>query len=269
MPRGTTSTDPLPYDMGNAGDLLKHGVLAEFTRWWCGRSGHAITFLDPFGGRPWTAPPLERTVERVHALDGFAIHTAQPDLPGRYFGSGHLVLNAARAAGSEAEVLVSDRDERAFRELLASGLKPLRAPGFDPNDAYTVLSAAVPADLLLVDPLAEFLLRDAPRIVPKIAEASRKTALVLFALDMDPRNRIGRRYRSLKEEYLGGSWVARCAKLRGTGVKGESRYESEVLLAVPREIEKDVEHALAPRLSSYCERLSAVLGTSVTFDRVT
>lgn len=25
----------LPYDMGNAGDLLKHGVLAEFVRWYC------------------------------------------------------------------------------------------------------------------------------------------------------------------------------------------------------------------------------------------
>ena len=25
----------LPYDMGNAGDLLRHGVLAEFVRWQC------------------------------------------------------------------------------------------------------------------------------------------------------------------------------------------------------------------------------------------
>ena len=42
----------LPYDMGNAGDLLKHGVLAEHVRW------HAVwacrfDFLDPFGGKPW------------------------------------------------------------------------------------------------------------------------------------------------------------------------------------------------------------------------
>ena len=27
------SISGLPYDMGNAGDLLKHGVLAEFVRW--------------------------------------------------------------------------------------------------------------------------------------------------------------------------------------------------------------------------------------------
>ena len=24
----------LPYDMGNAGDLIKHGLIAEFAEWW-------------------------------------------------------------------------------------------------------------------------------------------------------------------------------------------------------------------------------------------
>jgi hypothetical protein len=28
-------SQPLCYDMGNAGDLLKHGILAEYTQWWC------------------------------------------------------------------------------------------------------------------------------------------------------------------------------------------------------------------------------------------
>ena len=41
----------LPYDMGNAGDLLKHGVLAEFVRWRC-ESGRPGRFIDLFGGEP-------------------------------------------------------------------------------------------------------------------------------------------------------------------------------------------------------------------------
>ena len=45
----TGGNDPLPYDMGNAGDLLKHGVLAEYVRWQC-ELGLPPRFLDPFGG---------------------------------------------------------------------------------------------------------------------------------------------------------------------------------------------------------------------------
>ena len=37
---------PLPYDMGNAGDLMKHGLLAEFTQWWCRVKRKPIRFID-------------------------------------------------------------------------------------------------------------------------------------------------------------------------------------------------------------------------------
>jgi hypothetical protein len=43
---------PLSYDMGNAGDLLKHGVLAEFIQWWCPLHARRMRFVGPFGGRP-------------------------------------------------------------------------------------------------------------------------------------------------------------------------------------------------------------------------
>ena len=39
----------LRYDMGNAGDLLKHGVLAEFVRWRRERE-ESFRFIDLFGG---------------------------------------------------------------------------------------------------------------------------------------------------------------------------------------------------------------------------
>lgn len=56
----------LPYDMGNSGDLLKHGVLAEFVRWQC-ESRESFRFIDPFGGEPWSEPVPE-VVPRVLAL---------------------------------------------------------------------------------------------------------------------------------------------------------------------------------------------------------
>ncbi len=36
------------YDMGNAGDLLKHGVLAEFVHWQC-QSGRSRKWQGAFG----------------------------------------------------------------------------------------------------------------------------------------------------------------------------------------------------------------------------
>ena len=41
----------LPYEMGNSGDLIKHGVLAEYVRW-RHQSGSPVRFIDLFGGEP-------------------------------------------------------------------------------------------------------------------------------------------------------------------------------------------------------------------------
>ena len=57
----------LPYDMGNAGDLLKHGVLAEFVRWRCER-GASFRFIDLFGGEPWEDRPKPEVASHVLAL---------------------------------------------------------------------------------------------------------------------------------------------------------------------------------------------------------
>ena len=93
----------LPYDMGNAGDLLKHGVLAEFVRWQCE--------MGPFN---------------------------------------------------------------------------------------------------------EFLPRRAPAVVPQMTAMAERAAVMLFALNLDPRNPIGRRFDALLEEYLRGAWRMTCPPLRGT-----------------------------------------------------
>ena len=88
----------LPYDMGNAGDLVKHGVLAEFVRWQC-ELGIPLRFMDPFGGEPWERPVPE-VARRVRALKGTALHTAQTDIEdGRYYGSAFVVLHAVGRPG--------------------------------------------------------------------------------------------------------------------------------------------------------------------------
>ncbi len=151
-------SQPLCYDMGNAGDLLKHGILAEYTKWWCRINSKPICFLDPFGGRPWTESPKAEVTSRVKTLSDFALFLAQPEPEKRYYGSSHVVLHMAQAIGHDARVFVSDRDSDALEDLCDSGLVKLCYSGFDPEDGFTILDTNIEANLLLLDPFEDFLI---------------------------------------------------------------------------------------------------------------
>lgn len=256
---------PLPYDMGGAGDLLKHGVLAEFTQWWCQSHTTPLRFADPFGGRPWVEPPVPRVTERVKALAGCALFTAQPHPAARYYGSGHLVRHAAQAVGQQAEVLVSDRDPAALHDLVTSGLTALQHPGFDPANGFSILTTAIDVDLVLIDPFAPFLWEDAPMVLPQVGTVSRRMAIVVFVLIQDPMNVDGRRYTTLKAHHLAHAWTLHCPRLCHTGVKGESNYAAEVLLVVPQLLAYRAAATLRDQLERYPHRLAKVLEAPVRF----
>ena len=64
----------LPYDMGNAGDLLKHGVLAETLRHrLIFERNQPIRFLDLFGGEPFSPETSDEIVQRVGKLSDCAL----------------------------------------------------------------------------------------------------------------------------------------------------------------------------------------------------
>lgn len=252
---------PLPYDMGNAGDLIKHGLLAEFAQWWSRCERRSLRFLDPFAGSPWVSPPHPEVTRRVVALPPCALCDAQPHVRDRYYGSAYVVLNASRAAGCTAEVFVSDSDPDARRAFQGSCLQPLSWPGFSPADSFSILGTDIEADLLLLDPYADFLRDTAPTVIPKLARVAERMACALFVLNLDPTNRVGRRYHDLRTRHLSHAWSLRCPRLPDRGVRGESRYEVEVLLAWRR---FDA-HPLGERLQRYAASLSMVLDAQVTF----
>jgi hypothetical protein len=256
---------PLPYDMGGAGDLLKHGVLAEFTQWWCHVNPKPLRFVDPFGGRPWVEPPAPRVVERIKALAGFALSAAQPHPEVRYYGSGHIVSHAAQTVGQHADVLVSDRDPAALHDLVTSGLTALQHPGFDAADGFSILTTEIDADLVLIDPFAPFLWEEAPIVLPHVGMVSRRLAIVVFVLLQDSMNAGGRRYTTLKAKHLAHAWALHCPPLQNTGVKGEANYASEVLLVAPKLLEQPAAAKLQGRLERYAGRLTEVLGAPVRF----
>ena len=261
----------LPYDMGNAGDLLKHGVLAEFIRWQCESKGD-FRFLDPFGGEPWSAP-VPIVARRVWSLpEDCALRSAQSGVDlGRYYGSGLVVRRVAEACGhTGVRVLVSDRDPAKRKRLRECGLSMLTedfpgcsASGYDGYEAFKeIVRGAKDGDLALIDPFREFLPNKALAVVPRMAEMAERASVLLFALNWNPKNKVGQRFDDLLADHVPGAWRMTCPPLRDTGVEGESTYHAEVILAARAfrddARERDVD-TLWKRLREFSRHLAAAL----------
>lgn len=262
----------LAYDMGNAGDLLKHGVLAEFVRWQC-EQGKSFRFIDLFGGEPWGLPSVE-VVRRIQQLpEGLALKAAQPDIgKGRYYGSGYLVRNVAKnARGRDVRVFVNDINPEHRQQLRESGLPLLDeefslGTGLGQYDGYNVFEKIVPQikedDLVLIDPYAEFLSKKAEAVVPQIGKVIKCASVLLFALNQDPCNQCGRRFDALLKEHLPDAWRMTCPPLRDCQVRGESKYHAECVLAAypfpEHKNDQDVT-GLRKRLDTLAEHLADLL----------
>ena len=131
-------------------------------------------------------------------------------------------------------------------------------------DAWTAFDEVAPAlhgdDLVLLDPFEEFVRDRAPAVVPRMAAAARRGAVLSFALNLDPRNCKGRRFDALLEWYLPGAWRMTCPPLpRGTGVRGEAAFHTDVVLAARPLLGGPDVHRLRTRLEAFTRGLARVL----------
>ena len=253
-------TNESRYDAGNAGDLLKHGLLAELVRWRA--VGDSITLLDPFGGKP-VHDVASTVVERVKALRDFALYEAQPKIAeGRYYGSSILVRHAAENVGKTARVFASDKDQNTRKELADYGIDELNRKGFHAQDGYSVLDCVREGEVVLIDPFGDFLPRYAKKIIPKIERVSKYASVVLFVLNLNPENDCGKQYQQLKQKHLSDAWSLSCPPLENIGVRGESTYHVEVLLASPW-LQTPSAKNLHRELQRYAAALTEILDAEV------
>ena len=96
-----------------------------------------------------------------------------------------------------------------------------------------------------------------------MAVMAKRAAVLLFALNLDPRNRVGRRFDALLEKHLCGAWRMTCPPLPGTAVRGESKHYAECVLAARPLLEPEAVwdlDVLRERLTRFPERPAGVFG---------
>lgn len=205
-----------------------------------------IRYADPFGGRSW-GNLKDETRNRLHKLSSAlpVVQSAQPHWQdrNRYYGSSHVVRNVAKA---RAEVLASDEDKIARSDLEASriGLIETTFERYDPANGFGILDEQYDGrfDLILLDPFGDFLLNEFGRpenptghfaSISRAVKRNSDLCVMLFVLDKKD-NHIHDSYLEEKEKLKDFSFSLRCPKLKKTGVRGETKYNTEILLISKR-----------------------------------
>ena len=202
-----------------------------------------------------------------------ALRAAQRHIGSRvYYGSGFVARHASENAGGSIRVLTADWDPECRERLRGAGLSMLdeefprcgvRSGRYDAWDAFAEIAPVLAGDdLVLLDPYREFLRDRVPKVVPQMAEAAARRAVLLFALNEAPDNEDGQRFDELLERHVPGAWRMTCPRLPWVGVKGESKYHVDVVLAARPLLEggsPDVDR-LRKTLAEFTGDLAGVLG---------
>ncbi len=258
-------SDPLPYTMGNCGDLIKHGLLAEFVSWSVQNISQTLTFYDPFGGRPWQFPVDPEVTKRIAALENCALKVSQDDSD-VYYGSGHIVKNLNSYLSAQIKVLTSDRDSHAQEDLINNGLSLITLAGFEPKDAYSVLTASRDKNekaLILIDPFYEL-----EHINQTVLSEIRNTvvatsaSVILYVLYDDKENEHWIQFQHLNKSLVmeGIRTISLgCPAIDKSPIKGESKLHSYVVLYVSNHCSGDSLELLRKKVSTYAENLEGVI----------
>ena len=277
----------LQYDMGNAGDLLKHGALSIIVRWWCrhyGTSKNPLRFVDTFGGCPWEEVENASIKKRLIDINDDFVRNCLWDKnmdSNLYYNSVHIVARAVKevAGKVKAKIYTSDKNEIARIDLEASKWKAPhfkllgdKHPDFKCEDGYSIFKYANEFNLILIDPYSDFL-RYAKKHFNRINNIINENPtifIMVFILDMyteqekkqdtsEGVKRVHDNYCKIRDTFKHCAFSLRCPAITESEVKGESKYDAEILI-ISKQFETNSKTAeLQGELKSYADALAKVL----------
>lgn len=265
---------PLPYTMGNGGDLIKHGLLAEFINWHCRTMSEHLAFYDPFGGRPWQEPIHETVAKRIEKLDPCPIKSAQQDCIQGYYGSGHLVAQISAANDHKVSIYSSDKDADARCDLVNTGLEPIPLVGFDHNDGYSILDCKfsdIEDTLLLIDPfydLANINKNVLEKIIQKVTNSKISIALFVLYTDSDSEIEHWNDFKKMQNSLTAGSvnYVSlKCKAIDNSTINGESKYHSYISLYTHKNYPEQDLAELHKAIEDFSRNLTEAIGCQIKY----
>ena len=162
--------------------------------------------------------------------------------------------------------------------LRGAGLRPLEEafpqlgePGnYDAYQALDVIKSEMTRnDLILVDPFADFLKPDAngcnraEHVLPVLGQIANCSTVLLFVLNGDPFNRVGRRFDELLRDHVSSAFTMSCPPIHDSKVNGGSKYYADFVLAGPELVGEPSEAAyLRCRLELLARKTADALGLS-------
>lgn len=273
----------LKYKMGNLGDVIKHGVLAEVVEWWGENETRPLVYADTFAGLPFaesnqTEIVTRGAVERLSGLENTAISRVYATDKTRYLGSSFLVKQISANFRPKSSILVSDNAQAARCGLREAGSEVIELPNC--NDGYTILDDEVRrksgqnANLILIDPYARFLFDEYNngncRLQKMEALAQKNIWIALFVLDMwsggdnekGKKWDIHKNYQNFKEAHLKDMAISfRLSKAIPAG--RNKTYDPEILL-ISKTFADGGGRELRERLGAFKGAAEKVLSQQIT-----
>ena len=263
------------YPMGNSGDLIKHGLLAEFVEWWSeNHEGQTLQVADTFAGCPW-GKTCDKVKERLSALEDCALKRVYPQEDNcKYLGSSHLVRQVAESRRLTLNIDMSDKcdDVRCLLgDSIAEHKNSMRLISLpEGNDGYAILGKKNwkrDYNLILIDPYSGFLWEEfrvpSPKHFTKIlnlmkGKGNEELFVAVFVLDKNKSNSVGKAFCKFKREELRGcSFSLRCPRIVGSNL-GESCYDFEILL-ISGQIAATECRCLRARLTDFADKATRAL----------
>ncbi len=236
----------LKYYMGNAGDIIKHGLLTEFVEWWKDSNHETLCVADTFGGCPWSNLSPDGGIRKMLLeLKSHALGRAYSKRDDKYLGSSHLIRQTAEKCEMSVNIDISDENEAARCNLENSilgnedSMKMIKLP--DNNNGYTILDDGQKPEqynLILIDPYSEFL-RDEfywdkgnsqkTEYFVRLIELTKKYPnlfIAVFVLDMNKENKVGKEFAEFKTSKLSHCTFSLCCPKQTQ----KDKYNFEILL---------------------------------------
>ena len=259
--------------MGNAGDLIKHGLLAEFTEWHSNLINKKLTFFDPFGGRPWQSPIHNTVTQRIKDLDVCPLKSIQEQDIKKYIGSGHIVNQISKKNDHQIQIFSSDRDADARHDLQLTGLNPINVEGANPEDGYSIITSNLNKKkntLILIDPFydLENINKNIHHEILRVVKNNHiSVALyILYKNEEIQHWHNFQKYHNTNAKNTVRSISLKCEAIENSTINGESKFNSFIILYLHNHYSNIQINALAKNIVNYAKNLQKSIGRPIEFN---